>query len=113
MDTTANNLRAVRAGKRISQARLADLMREAGATHWHQNTVSRIESGAQPLTASDALLLSSILGAEVEAGAGDWVLPLDAATAVVREEIATVRGALMEALAKLDQMQARLDKQEN
>lgn len=46
-------LRSVRKAKNLRQRDLADRMREAGHD-WHQNTVTRLESGKRSLLAREA-----------------------------------------------------------
>lgn len=62
MSSVAANINRLRMAKGLSQSGLADCMREAGATHWRQNTVSRIERGLQPPTFAEVEELASILG---------------------------------------------------
>jgi transcriptional regulator with XRE-family HTH domain len=48
----------------MSQASLAEAMTEQGFP-WHQATVSRIESGTQPLSLDETAALAAVFGVEV------------------------------------------------
>lgn len=60
-DVVAANIARLRKERGMSQAALADAMQEAGATWWHQNTVSRIERGTQVVTFKDLPALTAVL----------------------------------------------------
>lgn len=69
----AARLRELRTARRMSQVSLAETMAARGFP-WHQPTVSRIESGKQPLGFSEAVALAEIFGVPL-----DWGLPPEAA----------------------------------
>lgn len=58
-------LRSVRKAKDLRQKDLADRMREAGHD-WHQNTVTRLESGKRSLLASEAEEVARICDAPLD-----------------------------------------------
>lgn len=62
------NVARLRKDLRLSQEQLAAHMRSAGATHWRQNTVSRVETGKQEPTFLEVVYLAGILGTEVYRG---------------------------------------------
>lgn len=66
--TVGQNIAKLRGIAGLKQAELATAMRAAGATHWHQNTVSRIENGKQRIAIRDLRPLSGILGEGVLEG---------------------------------------------
>lgn len=61
----ADNLRALRERKGLSQPALAAAMNEHGI-QWHQQTVARIESGQQRARWDEVVALGVILGVPVE-----------------------------------------------
>ena len=61
----ADNLRALRERKGISQPALAEAMKERGIA-WHQQTVGRIEAGQQRVKWDEAVALSAILGVPLD-----------------------------------------------
>jgi|GEM_PF-2357041 len=63
-------VRKARVASGLSQEALAERMRAAGARHWRQTTVSRIENGSQPLSVHDAVLLEVILEGLADAPGG-------------------------------------------
>lgn len=64
----AANIAHLRKAAGMSQTALADAMRTAGQDHWRQNTVSRVERGAQRINVGEIRDLSRILGGSVLAG---------------------------------------------
>lgn len=60
------NVSRLRKRAGLSQTALALAMREAGQTHWRQNTVSRVETGRQSLNVGEFRALSEILGNVLE-----------------------------------------------
>lgn len=52
----------VREERGLSQTAFANAMQAAGAAHWRQTTVSRVEAGTQRLTLTDAVVLCQVLG---------------------------------------------------
>lgn len=60
------NLRALREAKGLSQKAVAQAMTERGHKSWYQNTLTRIESGEQPVKLSEAEDLKDILGTSVD-----------------------------------------------
>ena len=61
------NLVELRARMGLNQTAIARAMKAAGVD-WHQNTVSRVEGGHQPLSVSDARSLIGIVGPGLLAG---------------------------------------------
>jgi transcriptional regulator with XRE-family HTH domain len=66
----AARLRELRAGRRITQGALAEAMASRGF-HWHQTTVSRIESGQQAAEFDETVALADIFGV----GLGSFLPP--------------------------------------
>lgn len=66
-----SNIRYLRQEDGLTQSGLAEAMRDAGQTHWHQTTVSRIERGAQTPTAAELLTLEKLLGTGLLFGTED------------------------------------------
>lgn len=64
-----DNVRALRKTAGLSQAKLAEKMRESGRSTWWQNTVSRVEHNTQPVEdLEDLEALDDILGGGVLRG---------------------------------------------
>lgn len=82
----AANIVRLRKQKRLSQSDLAAMMRAAGAGHWRQTTVSRVETGKQALTWQDVQALEAVLG-DVTGGEG--------AESARRDAAASAEGALV------------------
>ena len=61
----ADNLRALRERKGISQPALAEAMKERGIA-WHQQTVGRVEAGQQRVKWDEAVALSAIFSVPLE-----------------------------------------------
>lgn len=61
-------IKQLRKGSRMSQEELASRMRESEQTHWHQNTVSRVEAGKQRVNLAEIHALNAILGGNVIEG---------------------------------------------
>ena len=68
-EVVAANVRELRSAAGLSQAALAQQMRERGHDHWHQTTVSRVESARQGLRLGDVAALNEILRGNVLQGA--------------------------------------------
>ena len=69
MDTTTTHeqpiglqVKQLRQAAGLSQARLAQLMKDAGHATWHRNTVARVEQGTQELRQSEGETLFAMLG---------------------------------------------------
>ena len=60
------NLRALRERKGLSQKTVAEAMAGRGHTSWYQNTLTRVESGVQPLKLSEADDLRDILETSID-----------------------------------------------
>ena len=67
-ETIAANVASLRKAQGMSQAALADAMRERGQDHWRQNTVSRVETGKQSLSVGEVIALEEILGGPLMRG---------------------------------------------
>ncbi|WP_170286897.1 helix-turn-helix domain-containing protein [Brevibacterium linens] len=101
------NIRLLRKTARLSQAGLAEKMREAGRTHWHQTTVSRVEHNSQPVDdLEDLEALEGILGGNLYKGTpfgsrvkvwGDKVLMSN-----IESRLAHAQQALVDAQQDLD-----------
>lgn len=106
------NLRTLRERAGLSQSELGKRMRACGF-RWHQQTVSAIEAGDQPVKWADAVAVAEILGttldrltwASPEANAVEW---LNSAAAQVRASAEAVAGAVQRLLVDLDGAQAAL-----
>lgn len=57
----AANIARLRKRRGLSQGALAEAMQQAGATWWHQNTVSRVERGLQSVSFKDFDALTTVL----------------------------------------------------
>jgi transcriptional regulator with XRE-family HTH domain len=95
------NLRALRGRKGISQAAVADAMRDRGWP-WHQTTVHRIESGQQMPGFGETVDLAHVLG--VTTDRLTWSGP----EAAESGEVAIVHGRLREAWRETAAAAARL-----
>lgn len=103
----ALNLRAVRDGRGLSQAALADAMSARGHG-WHQQTVARAEAGTQPVKFAEAASLAEILGVPLDRFT--WTSPEAAAArflAESRDRVVAAAGAVTGAAAAL--LRARHD----
>lgn len=60
------NLRTAREARGISQAELARLVGEMGVPGFHQTTIARIENGARPLRAAEAIAVCRVLEVTLE-----------------------------------------------
>lgn len=60
--TLSQNVTRLRKVCGLSQAALAEAMRERGQGHWRQTTVSRIETAKQAVSVGEAVELAAILG---------------------------------------------------
>lgn len=61
----AENVRLLRERAGISQTEFAKRLHEAGLTHFHQTTVSRLEKGERPIRLGEARVIASVLDERV------------------------------------------------
>lgn len=66
--TIAANIQRIRKEQGLSQTALANAMQAAGATHWRQTTVSRVEQGKQEIRFDEVKALATVLGPDVFTG---------------------------------------------
>lgn len=87
----------------MSQAALAEAMQAAGATNWHQTTVSRVENGTQTLTLSDMAVLRIVLG-DIAGTAEGGALPAVSTEGLLeaRDKLTGVLGRLRDVTAEVD-----------
>jgi transcriptional regulator with XRE-family HTH domain len=105
------NLRALREHRGMSQTALAAAMSERRHA-WHQQTVARAESGAQPLKADELFDLAAIL--ETSLDRFTWTSPEASAVGLLRNSAVaartafeTVAGGIPRLLAALTAADAR------
>lgn len=68
--TTGEVMRTARREMRLSQHAMAERMRNAGFTAWHQTTVSGTETGQRRILLDEAVALATITGLSLDALAG-------------------------------------------
>lgn len=103
------NIRFARTEKGLSQAALADAMREAGQGHWRQNTVSRVENGRQEvylgeLDALERILGGVLAGTELESALRD--MGNTAQRVITVKRLRQVHQALIEAEKVISELRA-------
>ena len=99
----AANIRALREYQGISQAALAQAMRDRGHP-WHQPTVHRVELGRQPVEIPEAIGLAAILGVPLDRLF--WLTGENAAQAVAEQAVTRLRESAEQAAASLARLYA-------
>jgi transcriptional regulator with XRE-family HTH domain len=101
----AENLKAARASRNLTQADVADQMVARGFK-WHPPTVYKVEKGVRPVQLGEALALAQILDMKVE----DMAKPDDGS---VLRRVAIAKVHLRMATAMLETLKNAKDYQEN